>query len=122
MIEVCQLSVSTLYLFRDQLYKGRCIVAFNSHKTELFELDPNELDLFSQDLSIVANAIHKAFGSNKINYAAYGDLVPHLHFHLVPKYIGGECWGKAFEMNSPNKVIPSESEYNEIINSIKAYL
>ena len=32
MIEVCELEASTLYLFKEQTYRGRCLVAFNGHK------------------------------------------------------------------------------------------
>ena len=35
MMEVCELSASTLYLFKDQTYKGRCIVACKEHKREI---------------------------------------------------------------------------------------
>jgi hypothetical protein len=36
--EIGQLRVSTLYLFREQTYRGRCIVALNEHETEFFHL------------------------------------------------------------------------------------
>ncbi|MGE5632625.1 MAG: HIT family protein, partial [Caulobacteraceae bacterium] len=42
MFEIYKLKVSTVYLFKDQIYKGRCIVQFNEHKTELFHLTDEE--------------------------------------------------------------------------------
>lgn len=42
MIEVCRLDYSTVYLNRDQKHKGRCIVMFRDHKTEYFQLTPEE--------------------------------------------------------------------------------
>ena len=38
MVEVCDLSVSSLFVFREQTYAGRCLVAYRSHVNELFEL------------------------------------------------------------------------------------
>lgn len=121
MIEVCELEVSTVYLFREQSYKGRCVVAYNKHINELFELEDKELELFMKDVKKVAIAIQKAFSPNKINYGAYSDKLPHLHFHLVPKYEDGPNWGSTFEMN-PSKVMLSEEEYAEMISIIKQNL
>jgi ATP adenylyltransferase len=122
MIEICALQVSTLYLFREQTYRGRCIVALNAHQTELFSLDDGTLHRFSQDVARAAQAVQKAFKPGKINYAVYGDLVPHLHYHIVPKSVGGDCWGTPFEMNPSGKKLLSNEEYGTIIQAIKMQL
>lgn len=119
MIEVCQLSASTLYLFREQTYRGRCIVAYKGHKRELYELDEKELEIYTKDISKAAYAINKAFSPDKINYATYGDLVSHIHFHLVPKYEGGPKWGDVFELSPKDKVLLSDEEYDSMIKLIK---
>ena len=107
---VADLEVSTLYLTKDQSYKGRCIIALNDHKTELFQLDPGELQAFSRDMARAAKALYEIFKPGKINYAAFGDTYPHVHFHLVPKYEGGKSWGTPFElaMSSDNTASPEE--------------
>ncbi|WP_069997188.1 HIT family protein [Cellulosilyticum sp. I15G10I2] len=121
MIEVGQLDASTIYLFKEQSYKGRCVVAYNKHVNELFELDDQELELFMKDVKKAAAAVQKAFSPNKINYGAYSDKLPHLHFHIVPKYEEALSWGSTFEMN-PGKVYLSDEAYTEIINAIKENL
>lgn len=121
MIEVCQLDASTVYLFKEQSYKGRCVVAYKDHVNELFELEDTDLELYMKDVKKVAAAIKKAFSPNKINYGAYSDKLPHLHFHIVPKYEDGHTWGGTFEMN-PGKVLLTDEEYAEIIASIKKNL
>lgn len=35
MIEVRQLDTATLYLFKEQTYRGRCVVAYNRHVRHL---------------------------------------------------------------------------------------
>lgn len=122
LIKICQLNVSTLYLLKEQTYKGRCIVVLNWHMTELFDLENEIMHLFAEDVSRAAKAISKAFQPQKINYAVYGDLVPHLHFHLVPKYIDGHCWGKPFDSQPDDKVMLSDTEYQEMITQIKNVL
>jgi diadenosine tetraphosphate (Ap4A) HIT family hydrolase len=117
MVEVCELKVSTLYLFKDQTYKGRCLLSFKGHKSELFELTKDELHMYAEDLAQAAAAVQQVFQPDKINYGAYSDKLPHLHFHIVPKYEGSFSWGGTFEM-MPNKVILSEKEYSDIVQML----
>jgi ATP adenylyltransferase len=122
MIEVAPLETSTLYLFKEQTHRGRCVVAYQAHVNELFELPDGELTLFMRDVSRAAKAIKAAFGPNKINYGAYSDKLPHLHFHLVPKYEGGAAWGAPFEMIPANKKLLPEAEYLSLVTTLKAQL
>lgn len=121
MIKICDLEASTLYLFKEQTYKGRCLVAFKEHRNDITDLNEEELSLFMKDVSKAAKAMDKAFSPNKINYGAYADKMSHLHFHLVPKYEGGPSWGGTFEMN-PGKVYLSTEEYDKLITEIKKYI
>jgi len=122
MIEVAPLSTSTLYLFREQTHRGRCVVAYHAHINELFELPDAELIRFTQDVARAARAIKTAVGAKKINYGAYSDKLPHLHMHLVPKYEGGTAWGAPFEMMPANKNFLTDADYTALIASIKAKL
>ena len=38
MIEIAQLSVSRVFLFKEQTYRGRCLVAYKDHVNDLNEL------------------------------------------------------------------------------------
>lgn len=118
---IADLSVSTLFLFREQSHPGRCIVAFKDHVSEIFQLSVPERHAFMDDLARSAEAIHKAYGPQKINYGAYGDLYPHLHFHLVPKYRDAFEWGGTFAMN-PRQVYLSAEEYAAAIAKVKSEL
>lgn len=122
MLEIGPLQVSTLYLFKEQTHRGRCVVAYRAHVNELFELPDAELALFMKDVARAAKAIKDAFGPNKINYGAYSDKLPHLHMHLVPKYEGGAAWGAPFEMMPANKKLLSEAEYLSLIATLRAKL
>lgn len=117
MIQICELSVSTLFLFKEQSYYGRCVVAYKDHVNELFELTEESRNAFMSDICKVAEAMQKAFIPAKINYGAYSDKLAHLHFHLVPKYKEGLSYGETFEMN-PHKIYLSDDEYEQIITKI----
>lgn len=122
MIEVAPLQVSTLYLFKEQTYRGRCVVAYRAHVNELFELPDAELTLFMQDVARAARAMQSAFNPAKINYGAYSDKLPHLHFHLVPKYKDGPSWGAPFTMMPEPKQLLGAADYAGLIAQIKAKL
>lgn len=120
-IEICELSVSTLILFKEQSHPGRCIVAYKDHVSEIVDISEEERNAFFADVNRAAKAIHKAFHPDKVNYGAYGDTGCHLHMHLVPKYKDGYEWGGVFEMN-PGRTLLTDAEYQEMIDKIKACL
>jgi diadenosine tetraphosphate (Ap4A) HIT family hydrolase len=121
MIEICPLEVSTFFLFKEQTYHGRCLVAYRDHVNELYDLNDAERNAFMKDVCRAAKAMAKTFHPRKINYGAYADTMSHLHFHLVPKYEGGPSFGGVFEMN-PRNVYLTDSEYAEMIKSIRENL
>ncbi len=120
-IPICELSVSTLILFREQSHPGRCIVAFRDHVSEMVDLSAEDRNAFFADVNRAAKAIHAAFHPDKINYGAYGDTGCHLHFHLVPKYRDGYEWGGVFVMNPGEKYLTDE-EYEAMIDKIRSKL
>ncbi len=120
-IYICDLNVSSLILFKEQSKPGRCIVAYKDHVSELVNINAEERAAFMEDIATAANAIHKAFHPDKVNYGAYGDTGCHLHMHIVPKYKDGDEWGGVFQMN-PQKVFLTEEEYADMIEKIKVNL
>ncbi len=120
-IEICDLSVSTLYLFKEQSHPGRCIVAYKDHVSELIDITDEERNAFFADVARASRAIHAAFNPDKVNYGAYGDTGCHLHIHLVPKYKDGYEWGGVFAMN-PQRTFLSDEEYADMIEKIKENL
>ena len=126
MIEIASLSVSRVFLFKEQTYRGRCLVAYNGHVNDLNELSDEERNAFMNSrcghgFAKFTRAMQKAFNPEKINYGAYSDTLSHLHFHLVPKYKGGPDFGGVFRMN-PQETYLTDAEYQELIDKVKANL
>ena len=120
-IYICDLEVSALILFKEQSKKGRCIVAYKDHVSEIVDISDEERNKFFADVTRAARAIHKAFAPDKLNYGMYGDTGCHLHVHLCPKHRYGDEWGGTFTMN-PQKVYLTDEQYAEMIDKIKAAL
>ena len=122
MIEVGQMKEGVLYLFKDQAHLGRCVVAVPEHKSELFDLEPKQRHDYIDDVAAAARAIKKLWGCTKINYGAYGDKLPYLHFHLVPKYEGGFEFGGAFAIGNDEPKFLADEEYETMIGQLKKEL
>ena len=121
MIEIGHLRFSRVFLFKEQTYHGRCLVAYDGHVNDLNELNDQQRNDFMADVAQVTRAMQKAFNPEKINYGAYSDKLSHLHFHLAPKYVDGPDYGGVFQMN-PGKGYLSDAEYDEMIAFIKKNL
>lgn len=65
MIEIAPLSVSRVFLFKEQTYRGRCLVAYKDHVNDLFELTPEERNAFMDDVTRVTRAMDKVFHPEK---------------------------------------------------------
>ena len=121
MIEVAKLSVSRMFIFKEQTYHGRCLVAYDKHVDDLNLLSDEERNAFMSDVAKVTRAMQKVFNPDKINYGAYSDTLEHLHFHLIPKYVGGPDFGGVFQMN-PKQVYLTDEEYVKMAEDLKKAL
>ncbi|WRS27862.1 HIT family protein [Oscillospiraceae bacterium MB08-C2-2] len=118
MVPICELEYSQVFLLKNQNYPGRCVVTFKEHKEELFQLTADEQTGFMNDMAQVSKVIYDMFAPAKLNYAIYGDGVPHLHCHIVPKTKDGYCWGRPFEMNGNDHFL-TDAEATELAGRIR---
>ena len=67
-------------------YPGFCRVIWNDHVSEMTNLAiPNRSSLM-QVVMKVEQAIVDVMQPDKVNLAALGNMVPHLHWHVIPRY------------------------------------
>ena len=121
MSEVAELSVSRVFIFKEQTYRGRCLVAYKDHVDDINLLGDDDRNAFMSDVVRVTRAMQKVFNPDKINYGAYADTLEHLHFHLVPKYVGGPDFGGVFRMN-PQQTYLTEAEYASMAEALRKEL
>jgi diadenosine tetraphosphate (Ap4A) HIT family hydrolase len=69
-----------------QYYQGYCILVARRHATELNQLAEEERAAYFREMCLLAKAIGAAFRPRKLNYELLGNQVPHLHWHLFPRY------------------------------------
>src|SRR5436190_21210396 len=69
-----------------QYYLGYCILVARRHASELSQLSESERIAYFNEMCWLAKAIEAAFHPRKLNYELLGNQVPHLHWHLFPRY------------------------------------
>lgn len=65
---------------------GWTIFLCKKHKEELHELDKDFRLKFLEEMAQVAEAVHRAFNPDKLNYELLGNKERHLHWHIIPRY------------------------------------
>ena len=91
---VAPMSVSSLYLPKDQTYRGQCTLMFDlRHAARPDQLSAEEWRSFCDDLYRAQNAIVAVTRPDHVNVASLGNVVPHLHWHIIPRYVGDPRWG-----------------------------
>jgi diadenosine tetraphosphate (Ap4A) HIT family hydrolase len=82
---ISELRESVLYLHTDQFFPGWSVLVLRRHATELYDLERDERARVMDEVSDVARALKLAFDARKVNYALFGNVVPHMHWHLIPR-------------------------------------
>ena len=86
--------VSVAKLNPDQAFEGYTFLTLKWHEVELYKLADKDRKQFLEDMSLVASALSKALKPDKMNYELLGNSMPHLHWHLVPRYTSDPMWGR----------------------------
>jgi diadenosine tetraphosphate (Ap4A) HIT family hydrolase len=91
---VFPLRASTLYLSKNQTYRGHCILIMDlRHVIRLDQLSPEEWAMFCADLHKAEDALMRAVRPDHINVAILGNVIPHLHWIIIPRYRDDPRWG-----------------------------
>lgn len=70
----------------DPDYPGFCRVIWGAHVKEMTDLAPAERDHLMRVVYAVEEALRQVLSPHKINLASLGNVTPHLHWHLIPRY------------------------------------
>jgi diadenosine tetraphosphate (Ap4A) HIT family hydrolase len=86
-------------------YPGYCRVVWNSHVKEMTDLAAAERERLMQVVFALEAALRELLGPEKINLASFGNLTPHLHWHVIPRFrddphFPNPIWGAALRETS----------------------
>lgn len=67
---------------------GYACVVSKSHVVEPFELPIERQAGFWMEAMAAAGVLATLYQPVKVNYEIHGNVIPHLHVHLYPRYLG----------------------------------
>lgn len=70
----------------DDNFPGFCRVVWNTHVAELSDLTGSERSYLMAVVNAVESAVREITRADKINLASFGNVVPHLHWHVIPRW------------------------------------
>ena len=112
--------VSVAKLNPDQAFEGYTFLTLKWHEEELYRLADKDRKQFLEDMSLVASALSMAFKPDKMNYELLGNSMPHLHWHLVPRYTSDPMWGRPIWAGSRRRKRLNAEEYELLTGRVEA--
>ncbi|TPQ43718.1 HIT family protein [Cupriavidus pinatubonensis] len=67
-------------------FPGFCRIVWNDHAAELTDLDETDQAWLMRLVARVERLVREVMTPDKVNLAAFGNMVPHLHWHIIPRY------------------------------------
>ncbi|QYF94737.1 HIT family protein [Massilia sp. PAMC28688] len=92
--ELCHLAIEPVWrndkfaviLVDDAAYPGFCRVIWHDHIKEMSDLAQDDRLLLNDAVWKVEEALRETMQPLKVNVASLGNVVPHLHWHVIPRF------------------------------------
>jgi diadenosine tetraphosphate (Ap4A) HIT family hydrolase len=93
--ELCELAASSKVVANDKFsviladeanYPGFARVIWNEHVREVSDLPDADRLLLNEAVFKLEQAVREVMQPLKVNVASLGNVVPHLHWHVIPRY------------------------------------
>ncbi len=102
-------------------YPGFCRVIWRDHVREMSDLTADEQQRLMALVFTVERALRSHFTPDKINLASFGNQVPHIHWHVIPRFnddrhFPNPVWASAPRDEGYRPRVTSE-ELRDLINS-----
>jgi diadenosine tetraphosphate (Ap4A) HIT family hydrolase len=115
-----------------EIYTGFCRVIWNNHVREMTDLAHEDRDLIMRAVYCVEAALRLSLNPDKINLASLGNMTPHVHWHVIPRYHDDATypkpiWGSLNSHNLTTKpasiaTLAQNSDENDWKRAVKAAL
>jgi len=108
----------------DPHYTAFCRVVWKAHVAEMTDLTLAQRQHLMQVVYAVEYALRQLVQPDKINLASFGNMVPHLHWHVIPRWRDDRhfpqpVWGEAQRPGAP-RALPDDSKLHHAITAALA--
>ena len=120
---IAKLRVATLALYDDARFPGRAVLVLDEHATLVEDLPLATARDLALDARQAALAVRAAGVATRVNYAAFGNVVPHVHVHLIPRHGPWDTAPRATAWDHPEPERPlAPGEAERLVAVIRAAL
>lgn len=116
---IADLSITRAYLQPSASFLGYCILVLKRHAVEIDDLSLEERSALMEDIARVGRAIRQVCKPAKLNYEILGNVVPHIHVHIIPRYTTDPAWDRAAWFALPDEESLREDEYRALADELR---
>ncbi len=119
---VWQDKLCRVIIVNDPTYPGFCRVVWAAHAAEMTDLTPHQQRHFLNVVLATEQVLRQIMQPDKINLASLGNMVPHLHWHVIPRFrddahFPDAIWA-AVRREGSKRPAPSASQIADHLESI----
>lgn len=125
--ELCELSAPVVWdgdkfsviVVDDANYPGFCRVIWRDHVREMSDLSTDDRLLLNEAVFKVEQAVREVMQPLKVNVASLGNVVPHLHWHVIPRFADdahfpAPVWAQAVRSTDPDILAARRALSNQL--------
>lgn len=116
-------TVSDAYLIREDWVKGYTVVIWRGgHAAEIDDLVDADLARYWSEVTRVGRALRQFFRPAKLNYQVLGNTVPHVHTHIVPRYLDDGSPGRPLPFPDPRRPAQADGAFQHDVAELRRIL
>lgn len=107
----------------DPDYPGFCRVIWQGHVREMSDLAAADQALLMQVVFAVEAVVRRLFAPDKINLASFGNMVPHVHWHIIPRWQDDRhfpepVWGRVHREGRVSRPLVSDADLAQAVAKV----
>lgn len=111
----------------DPHYPGFCRVIWTAHVREMTDLPETSQARLMRVVFAVERVVRRLVAPEKINLASFGNMVPHIHWHIIPRWrddrhFPDPIWGQVHRPDAGRLAIPEDHLWQRALHEELAAL
>jgi hypothetical protein len=107
-------------------FPGLIRVIWNAHLGEMTDLPPQHRSALMQVVCQVEQLVRDVLHPHKVNLASFGNFVPHLHWHIIPRweddsYFPESIWGTKLREISEILLQERHQQAQDLYEAIRSF-
>ena len=109
----------------DPHFVGFVRVVWNEHVSEMTDLSADQRHLLMETVYLVEEVMRQVLNPTKVNLASLGNMTPHLHWHVIPRFTNDvnfphPVWAITPEQAAqPPKPVVTPDQYTALVTALR---